>query len=77
MVDSEDVKALREEIAKLRERVAVLETEAARSRPLVGGIDWLDWRGPMQIGTPAFPPRLVPMEPLPPGTIVCGGANHG
>lgn len=68
MADDE-IKALREEVAKLRERVAALEAEVARARPL--GI--VDWARPVSIGTPAFPPRLVPMEPLAPGTIVCEG----
>ena len=66
----DEIQALREEVAKLRERVAMLETEAARARPL-GAIDW---SSPVQIGTPTH--RLVPMLPLPPGTIICGDV-HG
>ncbi|AVQ81641.1 hypothetical protein [Variovorax sp. PMC12] len=64
----DEIKALREELTRLRERVAVLESEAARSRPI--GI--VDWSRPVHVGSP----RFVQAGPLPPGTITCG-ALHG
>ncbi len=69
---SEDIKALREELAKLRERVAVLEAAAA-PRPASA----LDWGQPFMVGTPSLP-RLAPMESMAPGTIICNSrTDHG
>lgn len=58
----DEIKALREEIAKLRERVAVLEAARVPVPP-----SSIDWGQRFMVGSP----RLVPMEPLPPGTITC------
>jgi hypothetical protein len=57
----DELKAMREESAKLRERVAVLETYP---RP-TGGV-MIDWSKPLMIGTP----RCV-TGAIPPGTITC------
>lgn len=59
---NEDIQALREEIAKLRERVAVLEAQATPV-PLPA-FDWTNLR----VGSPTFIPAG---SPLPPGTITC------
>lgn len=70
MADDE-IKALREEIARLRERVAVLEAARVPAGPSI------DWRGGVTIGTPRFLP-FGPLAPLPPGTIICkSGAFNG
>lgn len=63
----DEIQVLREEIAKLRERVAVLEAgqQPAAPAPL------FDWKQPLHVGSP----RFVDLDPLPPGTIICGGIN--
>lgn len=58
----DDIRALREEIAKLRERVAVLE--AGKQNP--GGVR-IDWSKPLMVGTPKF----LQIPPIPRGTITC------
>lgn len=59
---NEELKALREEVAKLRERIAVLE--AGRVQP--PGV--IDWSRPLYVGSPMF---VSAGAPLPPGTITC------
>lgn len=61
MTVEDDVKALREEIGKLRERIAVLE--ATRQTPLP--LPHIDWSRPVHVGTPMW---LGPHQ-YPPGTI--------
>lgn len=62
----DEIATLRDEIAALRKRVAILE---ARPSPAGGVV--IDWAQPFMVGTPAH--KIVPMEALPPGTIVCTG----
>lgn len=62
----DEIKALREEVAKLRERVAVLEA-LKLLEPVSPRVPQIDWTQPIRVGTP----HLVPLEPLPPGTIIC------
>lgn len=58
---NEDIQALREEIAKLRERIAVLEADKA---PRIT----IDYGKPLRVGSPQFIPAG---SPLPAGTITC------
>lgn len=57
----DEIKILREEIAKLRERVALLE-----SKPWPTGGVQIDWTKPLMIGSPRFVAGSIP-----PGTIIC------
>lgn len=75
---SEDIKALREELASefrtLREEVAKLREQLAERYGKPQPANALDWGQPFMVGTPSLP-RLAPMEPLVPGTIICGAGG--
>lgn len=57
-----EINELREEIAKLRERVAVLENLALKQAPPIT----FDWHQPLRVGTPQW----VNAGAITPGTIV-------
>jgi len=64
-----EIEQLREEITKLRERVAVLESGRSSS-----GVPVIDWTKPVQVGSPHFIPAGLP---LPLGTITCSTPTKG
>lgn len=62
-----EIQELREEVTKLRERVAVLEARPGVQAPTI------DWTRPIQVGTPRF---VSPFGPFPPGTITCSAGER-
>lgn len=63
----DDIKALREEVAKLKERVAILEADTRQAVGPFFHVPLIDWTKPIRVGSPVF----VKTGELPPGTITC------